>query len=173
MVPYGNIRDVGPLEFGCCQAYPGGLDALTFDHPTKIIGKLMTRKFVSLAFASSLMTFAGCATTENSNGRYLQIYRTGMLVMEYDLQSDRGCRELAGYFLKEAGGQQPKDAKLMCTNESLGHTLPVEAASSSDGEPVQVKFRMLSLAACNKQAEVTIKNDPKAKFTCTVVSKQQ
>ena len=119
----------------------------------------------------TVVALAGCATTNVGNGRYLQIYRSGLLAVEFDMLSNQGCQEMTKSVLRQTKGQQT-DARVNCTNESLGSTLPVAATFSHADEPMQIKVRMLSLVACKAQAEKTTKNDPKARITCEVDNKK-
>lgn len=119
--------------------------------------------FLSFCCASLLAT--GCATQNPDEGRYLQVYRSGILIMEMDFITNYGCRTYKASAMKGTG--IAPDASVICAATSVGESLPVLATFGDS----TLKARMLLLENCQTIAAESLKTDPKSTVTCELAKK--
>lgn len=129
----------------------------------------MHHPIVSL-FAMTIFV-AGCVTPPEPHGRYLHIYKMGVLVSERDSITGVGCKALTDEINRRAKAAKglPSGTILDCSAEAAPRSaLPVKLTLSSSEDPRTLTMWMWSTADCQKLGSEEIQIDDKRMFTCEV-----
>lgn len=114
---------------------------------------------------------AGCATSPEGNGQFVQVYKMGTIVTELDALSNAECRAYANKLIaqEELKGGLPEGAVLYCSSEPAPRSaLPVKATLTHSEKPRVLTMWMWSLPECQRLASDEMKKDNKRTITCEI-----
>lgn len=120
-----------------------------------------------------LMTLfiAGCATSPEGHGRYAQVYRNGVIVMEADAITNAGCKALVTGLKREEESKETftEGTVITCSSESTPrNALPVKYTWTYASEARPSTMWVWSMVACQGIAAKAKEEDGKVKTSCEV-----